>query len=414
MAMCFIAANVMAQDIKTEVILAGNLSYLNNVIEAEHIAHLSRNDLRILKNTILAKYGYIFAEADLKNHFSAFPWYNGSKSEVQKELTTTDLINAATIQSLENSGETRYRSTGSLGERLIISEKIYPLKNNSGDPGDANIGGEIVALVNQVEITRVRIIDNEFHLSLNEVPPGLLEDWKGRYDRVVQFSDPETKIASLSLQITGTELDIRRSSYNDNKDPLLRRYYLDEKRPGMKVENNYHYDDYFFYMYVDRDTFMRGVDHDEDPGQGKVIHNVRLKKGWNKIIHYRAEMNGFVRWRNAHIFEATVEKGRFEIYYFDYEDYLNDERVQFATLEGRVVVEKNKDGEDEFWFLLADPIRVRKDSAEKASDVYKILLWVDPEKFPRSGNYVLFGEIERWLTHDGDVIFSILEIKETK
>jgi hypothetical protein len=43
-----------------------------------------------------------------------------------------------------------------------------------------------------------------------------------------------------------------------------------------------------------------------------------------------------------------------------------------------------------------------------------VLLAVDPEKFPRRGNYLLFGEILYFLTQDGDVIFSIIEIKEEK
>jgi hypothetical protein len=245
---------------------------------------------------------------------------------------------------------------------------------------------------------------------LGEVPPGLLNDWRRSYDNAVQFSNPETRIARLDLRITGTALEIRRAIVNVESDPLLCIYYLDEKRPGMRVNDNYHYDDYFSYIYVDRHTFMRGVNH----GEGPVIYNVRLKKGWNKIKHYRAELDGFTRWNNARIFEATVEKGLFEIYYFDFDDYLNDERIQFATLEGSIVIEKNKNGGDSFWFLLVDPIRVRKNDDEEASEVHKILLFVDPETFPNSGNYVLFGEIEWFLTVDDDVIFSVIEIKEEK
>jgi hypothetical protein len=408
--MCFISANVMAQDIKTEVILRGDLSRLNTIIEEEHIAHLNENDLHILKNTILAKYGYTFAEEDLKNHFSAFPWYKGNKSAVQGELSTTDLINAATIQSLENSGRVRPQNTAGLRERLIIAEKISPLMSNSGNPGDVNIGGEIVAFANGVEMARAAIIDNEFYLSLNEVPPHILKHWKGSYDEAIQFSNPETNIAHLDLRITGTELKITRTMTQDDRNPLLRQYFLDEKRPGMKVNDHYQYDDYFSYIYADRDTFMRGVDHAEDPWDGKVIYNVSLKKGWNKLKHYKAEMKDFARY-SVHISEATFEKGSFEVFYFDFEDYINDNNIQFATLKGMVAVEKNSDMKDEFWFYMVDPIRVRSDYNE-VRDVRKVLLLVDPETFPRSGNYMLLGEIDRFLTPEGDVVFCIIEIKE--
>jgi hypothetical protein len=64
---------------------------------------------------------------------------------------------------------------------------------------------------------------------------------------------------------------------------------------------------------------------------------------------------------------------------------------------------------------LVDPIRIRRtDYDDEVQLVHKILLNVDYEKFPRRGNYVLFGEIESFLTMDGDVIFSVLEIKEEK
>jgi hypothetical protein len=160
---------------------------------------------------------------------------------------------------------------------------------------------------------------------------------------------------------------------------------------------------------------MRGVDHAEDPGQGKLIFNVSLKRGWNKIKHYRADMRDFAKYAAVHIYEATFEKGLFEFYYFDFDDYLNDESVQFATLEGTVVVVKKEDGDD-FWFLLEDPIRIRDHyyDDDEVRDVYKVLLFVDPRTFPRSGNYVLFGEIDHFTTEDGDVIFSVVEIKEER
>jgi hypothetical protein len=410
MVWCLISANGMAQDIKTEVILAGNLYRLNNVIEMEHIAHLSKSDLRLLKNTILAKHGYIFADEDLRTHFSAFPWYNGNRSEVQGDLSTTDLINAATIYSLENSGEGRSSHTGALGERLIIAEKIRPLMSNFGEPGDVSIGGEMVAFVNGVEMARSAIIDNEFYLTLNEVPPHILQHWKQSYDKAIQFSDPATNIAHLDLRITGTALRITRIGTHDDRDPLLRQYFLDEKRPGMQVNDHYHYDEYFSYVYADRDTFVRGVDHDENTWQGKEIYNVSLKKGWNKLKHYRAEMSGFARY-NVHISEATAEKGSFDVFYFDFDDYVHDNNIQLATLEGIVVVDKNDKMEDEFWLLLAEPIRVRSDYNE-VRDVHKVLLLVDHETFPRRGNYALFGEIDRFLTSAGDVVFCIIEIEE--
>jgi hypothetical protein len=400
----------MAQDIRTEVIIAGNLSYLNNIIEIERIEHLSRTDLRILKSTILAKYGYEFTSNDLREHFSVFPWYNGTKSAVYNELSSTDLINAATIQSLENSNETRLHNGGSFGRQLIISERIYTFKDNSEEPGEVNIGGQVIASVNGIEIARANIIGNEFFLSLDEVPQDMLRHWAWSYDDVVQCSDPETRLAYLELRITGTELDIRRASYFDGNIPSLRQYFMEEKRPGMRVNDNYYYEDYFSYIYSDRDTFLRGVDHHEDFGQGKIIYNVALKRGWNKVKYYRAEMNGFTQY-NVHISEASLEKGSFSIFYFDFDDYLNDEFIQFATLEGEIIAEKNSNLEDRYYFLLTEPIRVQN-SFDEVREVHKLLLLANFETIPSWGNYVLFGEILHFLSQEGDVIFYVIEVKE--
>jgi hypothetical protein len=108
-AMLIISPNVMAQDIVTDIIHNGNISYLDNIIETETISNLKKHELRILRNTIFAKYGYIFTSDDLATHFSRFIWYNGVTKNVKKKLTRIDWINIALIQSLERSIEMEVR-----------------------------------------------------------------------------------------------------------------------------------------------------------------------------------------------------------------------------------------------------------------------------------------------------------------
>jgi hypothetical protein len=74
---------------------------------------LNKNELRLLRNTIYAKYGYIFNSPDLQRHFSQFSWYNGTKRNVDSELTVSDRENIRIIQNIE----ANYPE--SLDERLI-------------------------------------------------------------------------------------------------------------------------------------------------------------------------------------------------------------------------------------------------------------------------------------------------------
>jgi hypothetical protein len=86
----------------TEIVINGNTSYLDNLLEVDQINDFTLSELRILRNTIFAKYGYKFTSGDLIHHFSQFPWYEGNKISVENELTSIDWENIRLIQILEN------------------------------------------------------------------------------------------------------------------------------------------------------------------------------------------------------------------------------------------------------------------------------------------------------------------------
>ena len=61
----------------------------------------SKAELRLTRNEIFARYGYIFESSDLKAHFSEKPWYKPSKTTVEKELTAIDKANIERIREFE-------------------------------------------------------------------------------------------------------------------------------------------------------------------------------------------------------------------------------------------------------------------------------------------------------------------------
>lgn len=66
------------------------------------LAGLSRSELRVMRNTIYARHGYIFSSADLNNYFSRFSWYNPyTKVVPERELSSIEKANINLIKAYE-------------------------------------------------------------------------------------------------------------------------------------------------------------------------------------------------------------------------------------------------------------------------------------------------------------------------
>jgi hypothetical protein len=66
------------------------------------IGNLNRSELRLIRNTIYAKHGYIFNSIDLQEYFSQFNWYAGTKTNVDNELTINEWRIISFISQIEN------------------------------------------------------------------------------------------------------------------------------------------------------------------------------------------------------------------------------------------------------------------------------------------------------------------------
>ncbi len=92
------------------------------VISADDVAGSTIEDLRILRNSIFAKHGYIFKSNDLKKYFSQYSWYKARYSNVDKKITSIERQNIALLKSMEN---------GEIAIPAGTSEK--QMANESGD-----------------------------------------------------------------------------------------------------------------------------------------------------------------------------------------------------------------------------------------------------------------------------------------
>jgi hypothetical protein len=96
----------------TEAIYTGNLSRINEILEDPFFHYgwerwdngfliFTQTELRLLRNTIYAKYGYKFNTPDMQRHFSQFIWYNGTKTNIEAELTDIERQYVSIIQRIE-------------------------------------------------------------------------------------------------------------------------------------------------------------------------------------------------------------------------------------------------------------------------------------------------------------------------
>jgi hypothetical protein len=92
-------------------IRVGDWQYLDLVITPHELYNnwgfrnlfeLNTDELRILRNSFYAKYGYKFSSRDLQNYFGQFIWYNGTKEDVESELSDIEKMYIAIIRRIES------------------------------------------------------------------------------------------------------------------------------------------------------------------------------------------------------------------------------------------------------------------------------------------------------------------------
>lgn len=70
-------------------------------LTSDDLKFLSKYDLKIMRNEIYARYGYIFQTDDMKNYFNAQNWYSPRYNDVNSCLTKTEKTNIDLIKYFE-------------------------------------------------------------------------------------------------------------------------------------------------------------------------------------------------------------------------------------------------------------------------------------------------------------------------
>lgn len=85
------------------------------LVTASDLEGKSAGDLRLMRNAIFARHGYIFKSDDLKEYFSRFDWYEPRYKDVSNRLSGIEQKNIAYIQRFEgNASASSSQSTARL------------------------------------------------------------------------------------------------------------------------------------------------------------------------------------------------------------------------------------------------------------------------------------------------------------
>ena len=92
--------NCMAQQKALEGQLPSNL-LCNTLLNTAYLDFFSVEELRLMRNEILARHGYNFQSKDLKDYFSQKSWYKPAKSNNGIKLNIIEETNVQLIKSIE-------------------------------------------------------------------------------------------------------------------------------------------------------------------------------------------------------------------------------------------------------------------------------------------------------------------------
>lgn len=71
------------------------------LLTQEDITGLNKWDLKVMRNEIFARHGYIFKTPDMKTYFENQPWYSGTEADVTRMLSPTEQQNVSFIKKHE-------------------------------------------------------------------------------------------------------------------------------------------------------------------------------------------------------------------------------------------------------------------------------------------------------------------------
>jgi hypothetical protein len=117
------------------------------LIEEKDIKDKNLNELRLVRNEIFARHGYIFKSEELTNHFSKMDWYNPRFTNVNSRLTHIDSLNIQLILKKENELQANLPQNLYSDDKLL--EALDKVIRDSVDSFDKDFFQNTINIINQ-------------------------------------------------------------------------------------------------------------------------------------------------------------------------------------------------------------------------------------------------------------------------
>jgi hypothetical protein len=117
------------------VITLGSQQFnLNEAFEDAALEKLGVDELAILRNSVYAKYGYIFSSKKYQDYFAQFTWYKPTNKNVESKLNKVDNGNIKKVQALEDAKKYTIKSVDNKASFYTYQSEtiVFNYKNKQG------------------------------------------------------------------------------------------------------------------------------------------------------------------------------------------------------------------------------------------------------------------------------------------
>ena len=196
-------------DIEKQIIYNGDILLLDK-IDKNNLFYLTNEELRILRNTIFAKYGYIFQSKDLSEHFNRFTWYKPQYNNVNERLSENDRKTIEMIREVENEQiNTDMQNILEIfyAESINIDETYYQLMTECNNKFSFPLQNKKQYVLNEIFPARINVIEyndqfyNEFALIL------LIEQYENIIKEIIEAKTNDI-IEYIDFYSTYSEIEL--------------------------------------------------------------------------------------------------------------------------------------------------------------------------------------------------------------
>jgi hypothetical protein len=145
------------------------------LLTASELAGLSAYDLKIMRNEIFARHGYIFADNDLREYFTRQSWYNPQYADVASMLTDLERSNISLLKRMDENSTT-------------TTAALFQVSGNEAIGSETNsaVSGKVQQFFDDGNVQNIAALLNYFSFPIRryyEVNNYSYDGLKKRYER---------------------------------------------------------------------------------------------------------------------------------------------------------------------------------------------------------------------------------------